>query len=372
MAYLREYTVRGKKLTFPMFCPDATRGVIRSIDSHDLAATGTEGIIVNTYHLMSEPGDALIEKLGGIHKLMSWNGAVISDSGGFQVLSLIYENPSFGRITDRGVRFIKGSKGNPANYDFTPEKSIQVQFALGSDILICLDDVPLANADDALVEKSVLRTIAWAARCKEEYLRQVEARGLTDETRPLLFGVIQGGGNKALREKCAKGLLEIGFDGYGFGGWPMLPEGGLDADILDFTAKLMPDHLPKYALGVGDLQSVVDCTKMGYTIFDTVLPTRDARHKRLYSFAKDPATFDISARDNFEFLYIKRGVFADDAGPISPFCDCHACKNYSRAYLRHLFSIEDSLAGRLATIHNLRTYAKLIEILRNAVRTSKA
>jgi queuine tRNA-ribosyltransferase len=367
MSYLHEYTIRGKKIRFPIFCPDATRGVLRSVDSTDIALAGIEGLIVNTYHLMSEPGEGIVQRRGGIHGFMNWHGLVISDSGGFQVLSLIYENPSFGKITDRGVSFIKGSKGNPAKYDFTPERSIEVQFSLGADILICLDDVPLANASPEMVQKSVARTVAWAKRCKEEYLRQCEARKLSDADRPLLFGVIQGGDDKTLREQCAKGLLEIGFDGYGFGGWPIDVDGNLRSEILKFTASLMPDHLPKYALGVGDPQSIVECVKMGYTIFDTVLPSRDARHKRLYNFAKDPATLDLDELGNFEFIYMNKGKYADDGGPISGFCDCYTCKNHTRAYLRHLFSIGDSLAGRLATIHNIRTYARLMEILRDRI-----
>lgn len=410
MSYLKEFAVRGKTMEFPIFFPDATRGVIRSLDSDDITNSQTPGVIVNTYHLMSEPGTTVVEAAGGIKKFMGFDGFVISDSGGFQVLSLIYKDPSFGKINDRGVTFLKGSKGKKENYPFTPEKSIQVQFALDSDIMICLDDCPPQKASREKVEVSVNRTIEWAKRCKEEFERQVAIRNkesnkkviarqvgaakqssglvgkranadigrspddrrpdshpLRDDNsnRPLLFAVIQGNDHKDLREKCAKALIEISFDGYGFGGWPMDQENNFNAEILKYTVSLMPDRLPKYALGVGMPEDIVKCVQMGYTIFDTVLPTRDARHQRLYVFTKNPNNIGFAEKsDVFGYVQIKQGKYENDPKPISKHCDCFACQNYSRAYLHHLFHIEDSSAHRLATIHNLRMYSKLTELLR--------
>ncbi len=366
MKYLNNLIIKGKKIDFPIFCPDATRGVVKSIDSQDMVGTGIEGIIVNTFHLLSQPGMSVIKEMGGIKKFMNWDGLIISDSGGFQVLSLIYQQKSYGKVTDHGVSFIRGSLGGREKYDFTPEKSIQVQFDLGTDILICLDDVPAINAKQEEVENAVRRTVEWAKRCKEEFLKQTQIRKLNKKNRRLLFGVIQGRRQPHLREKCAKALIIIGFDGYGFGGWPV-EDGKVNNPILDFTAKLMPDDKPKYALGLGNPQALVDCTKMGYQIFDCVLPTRDARHQRLYVFNKDPDKVDVLNEPNlFGFIFVSREKYTRDNRSISPFCDCYTCQNYSLGYLHHLFKIEEFTAGRLATIHNLRTYSKLIEKLKEA------
>jgi len=368
MKYLTQFGVKNKRMQFPIYLPDATRGVVRSIDAGDLKKAGVRGIVVNTYHLMSQPGTEVLESAGGIKPYMGWDGWVVSDSGGFQLLSLIYRNKSFGHVTTEGVVFHRGSSGEKKKYRFTPEKSIQVQFSIGADILICLDDCPAINARKEENKISVERTVEWAKRCKEEYLRQIEKNKVSTSNRPLLFAVIQGGDDKKSREKCAKELIKIGFDGFCFGGWPLDKQGNLKSEILSFTAALMPDNLPKFALGVGNPQAIVESFKMGYSIFDCVLPTRDARHKRLYVFSRDPEEINmLSGQETCNYLYISQEKYARDARPVSQFCDCYACKNYSRAYLHHLFKIGDPLAWRLSTIHNLRTYTKLIEALRKYV-----
>lgn len=353
-------------IKLPTFFPDATRGVIKSIDSLDLTLSGIEGIIVNTYHLYNTPGIDILKKAGGIKNFMNFNGTVISDSGGFQILSLVYQNPKLGKIEDGGVTFFQISKGGDKKTVFmSPENCIDIQFDIGSDILITLDDCPPRWKESKKDIKShINRTIMWAKRCKDEYLKQVKLRKL--KNKPLLFAVIQGGEYKDLRKYCAEQLIKIGFDGYCFGGWPMKENGEFNIDILSYTAKLMPQDSFKYALGVGDPASIIQCTKSGYNIFDCVLPTRDARHKRLYIFKKDPDNINIlNESDLFEFILINKEKYKDDFSPISNFCDCITCKNYSKAYLHHLFSIEDTLAYRLATIHNLRVYSKTIELIRN-------
>ena len=358
-------------MEFPVFFPDATKGVIRSLDSADVKNAGVTGLIVNTYHLATQPGASVIKHAGGIKQFMNWDGWIISDSGGFQLLSMIYANTSAGSITDNGVVFRRNTKQGVDQYKFSPEKSIQVQFAISSDIMVCLDDCPPAHAEPEQVEKSVARTILWAKRCKEEFARQLTIRKVDNEHRPLLFGVIQGGNNKKLREHCAHELQQIGFDGYGFGGGPLNEQGEYTNDILQFTASLMPDSLPKYALGVGNPQAIVDCCRMGYTIFDCVLPTRDARHQRLYVFSRDPEKTGLFDTGNvYEYVHIMQEKYTRDKTPVSPYCDCFTCSHYSKAYLHHLFVIEDSLAGRLATIHNLRMYTMLIEKLRTYVRST--
>lgn len=363
--YLKKAKIGGQEIQFPIYFPDATRAVVRSLDSGDLENAKVEGMVVNTYHLMSQPGTTVLESLGGVKKYMNWKGLIASDSGGWQLLSMIYKNKELGKITDDGVVFNRGTKGEKKKYQFTPEKSIQVQFAIKSDIVVCLDDCPAVKSSIEANELSVKRTIAWAKRCKEEHDRLIEIQ--KDSHRPALLAVIQGGGSVKLREECANGLLPLGFDAFGFGGWPLDEDGEVDEKIMDFTVKLMPEKLPKFALGVGNPWAIVQGFKMGYNIFDCVLPTRDARHKRLYIFRSDPETADIlNDRDIHQYIYIDREKHCRNNRPISEFCDCYTCQNYSMAYLNHLFKIEDSLAWRLASIHNLRTYTRLIELLRKS------
>ena len=365
MKYLRELLIENKKIHFPIFFPDATKAVIRSLDSLDLKETGIEGIVVNGFHLMSNPGITVLKSLGNIKYFMCWNGLVVSDSGGFQLLSIIRENKSYGSVNSDGVIFYPSSLRDRKK--LTPEKSIQFQFNIGSDILICLDDCPSINASLDENISSVNRTIEWAKRCKEEFQRQLHIRKIQNNP-PLLFAVIHGGNDKNLREKCAEELIKIGFDGFCFGGWPLNKNGEFNNELLSFTAKLMPDDLPKFALGVGNPKAIVDCFLMGYNMFDCVLPTRDARHQRLYIFPGIPEKSNILDSEKVtDFVYIADQKYIKDTRPISIFCDCYTCKNYSRAYIHHLFNINDSLAQRLATIHNLRTYARLIEVLRSSI-----
>ncbi len=346
--------IRGRSLQYPAFFPDGTRAVVRSLDSFDLKKAKVEGLIVNTYHLYKEPGDEFIRDLGGVGKFMNWDGLVVSDSGGFQIMSMIYKT-SQGRITPEGVFF--------DDEVFTPERSIQVQFNLGSDIIIVLDFFTDPKASDDEVERSVEITTEWAKRCKLEYERQVSRRKLSAKERPLLLAVIQGGRDKKMREKSAKELVEIGFDGYGFGGWIIDESGRLDLEIAKFNAELTPDDKIRFALGVGKPEDVVKCHRFGYHLFDCVLPTRDARHKRLYVFKDKLDNLDLE-EDFYEFVYPLRGKYKNKAAPIDPFCDCHTCLSSTLLYLRHLFRVNDVSAYRLSSIHNLRFYTRLIERLR--------
>jgi len=364
MKGLKSIVVKGKKIDLPVFFPDATRGVIRSLDSQDLEATHTTGLVVNTYHLLSQPGPSVLKSIGGIKNFINWNGTIISDSGGFQMFSLIQKNKSLGKIHKNGVTFHLSSKGGRRKYEISPEKCIQIQFDINPDIMICLDYFTPFKADDNLIKTSVDYTTEWAKRCKDEFEKQCNQRKLNKETRPLLFAVVQGAHNKNERERSATELEKIGFDGYGLGGWTFTEEGKIDLDIIEHIANVTPDSKPRYGLAIGDPQAVVDCVRLGYTIFDCVLPTRDARHKRLYVFKKNPKDIkDIFNETNwFEYVYPVREKYIRDDSPISEFCDCHACKNYSKAYLHHLFTIDDSLAFRLSTIHNLRMYSMLMSL----------
>jgi len=359
MARLAALETRHGTVHLPAFFPDATRAVVRTLDAGDLEACGVQGLIVNTFHLAYAPGVGLIKSQGGVHPFVGWDRPIISDSGGFQAMSMIRENARYGRISDRGITFTNVDVQGGKKLKLTPEKCIQMQFDLGTDIIMCLDDCPSPDADLDQVAEAVRRTISWARGCKDEFERECERRELS-EGRPLLFGIIQGGYGKHLRWECAEALIEIGFDGYGFGGWPLDESGALAESTLEYTARLMPDGLPKYALGVGNPAAVVRCAAWGYDLFDCVLPTRDARHRRLYCFDPGPDPFAYS------FLYIGDDRYKRDPRPVSELCDCLCCTRYSRSYVHHLFDIGDALAQRLATIHNLRFYVQLMDKLRHA------
>lgn len=360
---LNQLKIKGRDFKLPLYLPDATRAVVRSTDMEDVKRAGIKAVMVNAYHLMHNPGMSVLKKFGGLKNFMGWQGLLASDSGGFQILSMIYMNKSLGEVRDDGVIFKRQNK----KYKLTPEKSIAIQFNIGSDIMICLDDCPKGSASKEEIAGSVQRTIAWAKRCKAEYERQLASRKISQENAPLLFAVVQGGEHKDLREECAKGLLALDFSAYAFGGWPMGADGKFNFDIVRHTANLIPENYPKFALGIGKPQEIVEGFKMGYHIFDCVLPTRDARHERLYIFNEDPKKVEILKTEKIHcYLNIGEEKFVRDQRPISEFCDCHTCQNYSRAYLHHLFKIKDTAAYRLATIHNLRMYSMVIELLRKA------
>jgi len=351
---MRSLATAHGELRLPAFFPDATRGVVRTIGAEDLEACGVQGVMVNVLHLGSKPGGQLVASVGGIHAFMGWRGPIASDSGGFQAYSLATGRPKLGQVTPDGFvyRLAKGQ----GKKTLTPERCIQQQFRLGTDILFCLDHCTHPSAPDHEQRESVEHTVAWAERCKAEFGRCVEKQG-AGRPRPLLFAVVQGGADAALRRTCAERLLDIGFDGFGFGGWPIGDDGQL-VDAVGMVAKLVPEHFPKHALGIGKPENVIAAHRLGYDLFDCVIPTRDARHQRLYVFtASDTA-------DSHACVYIQDERYARDERPVEEGCDCLCCRRYSRAYLHHVFRINDPLASRLATIHNLRFYARLIARLR--------
>jgi queuine tRNA-ribosyltransferase len=365
-------------LQLPAFFPDATLGFVRCTETKDLFVTGTSGAVVNAYHLFRLHKGELIQKLGGIHRFMRLEGkTIITDSGGWQVMSLIHDNPKHGVITDEEIRFTDPT--TKEKIVFTPELSIQIQMQLNPDIMICLDNCTRPDAPIEEQEKSVDQTIQWAKRCKREFERLINIGSSVNQyigksvdqyngnekiNRPLLFGVIQGGNSKKLRKKCAEELLKIGFDGFSFGGHPVSVDGKLVDEILEYTAKLIPNEFPKYAMGVGRPEDIVKCFKWGYTMFDCVIPTREARHKKLYVWSEsDKRQENYSVGDfSYDVLYINSAL-TEDTHPIDSTCDCQACKNYTRAYILHLFQMKDPMGERLATIHNLRFYARLMEKL---------
>jgi queuine tRNA-ribosyltransferase len=356
-------------LAFPAFLPDATLGVVRATDAADLQAVGVRALVMNVFHLMQKPGSSTISALGGLHRMSGWDGPIMTDSGGFQAYSLIRQNPRAGSLSDQGIRFQPEGADRPIQ--LTPEKSIQLQMAYGADILVCLDDC--THIDDAAAEQqiSVTRTIKWARRCKDEFerlLRQHRSGSPSAElpARPLLFAVVQGGGSQQLRRECAEALLEIGFDGYGYGGWPLDAQGKLLHDLLGYTRSVIPRAFPMHALGVGHPDSVVACHTLGYQMFDSALPTRDARSGRLYAFTNNPAGANFRPRGNWwEYIYVEDKKHIKANRPISAFCDCHTCQRYSLGYMHHLHKVNDTLYFRLATIHNLRFMMRLMDVIRS-------
>jgi queuine tRNA-ribosyltransferase len=350
------------QLQLPTFLPDATRGVVRSIDSTDLENCGIQAVMMNTFHLMQRPGSSTIQALGGLHTMAGWQHPIMADSGGFQAYSLIRENAAYGQITNKGVSF--KPEGASRKFNLSPEKSVQLQISYGADVVVCLDDCTSVEYSREVQRESVARTIDWARKGKREFERIVGQKDLPKEQRPLLFAVIQGGGDRDLRKWCADALLEIGFDGFGFGGWPLDSEGALLLDIVAYTRELVPERFPMHALGVGHPSNIVDSFRVGWTLFDSSLPTRDARHGRLYVFDTPPSLSSLVG-EWFSYIYVQDKKYIKTDQPISPFCDCLCCNNYSLGYLHHLFKLGDCLYQRLSTIHNLRFMSQLMSRLRS-------
>ena len=353
---------KNGNISLPIFFPDATRAVVRSIDTSDLEGTKTLGILVNTFHLWQGLGGDVLEKFGGIGKFMDFKGGIISDSGGFQVMSVIKSGNVKGKITDEGAVFHPTKKTKKI---LTPEKSIEFQMKLKSDMVVVLDDFtdPKSNYDEAKV--SVDRTISWAKRSKDEFLKICDRKGLGKDERPYILGVTQGGKYQDLREYCTKELVKIGFDGLGYGGWPIDEKGDFDFESAKTIANNTPEDYFLYGLGVGKPEEIVKCNELGFNVFDCVLPTRDARHGRLYVYdAISMEEIDVHNPNFYKFYSPDKERYFKDDSPVSDACDCLLCKRYSKAYLAHLFRIGDFTAGRLATIHNLRFYSILMEKLR--------
>jgi queuine tRNA-ribosyltransferase len=343
VSLLSELRLSDRSLPTPAFLPDATRGVVRCIDSADLRSTGIRAVCVNAFHLSRAPGIDTLAELGGIRPFARLDAAVFSDSGGFQVLSLAEQREWSVSVARKGIRFKK--KGEKDDRLLTPEKSIQHQWKLGGDGMVALDFCAHPSAPRAEHETSVAHTIDWAQRSAEEYARWRDSTGRA----PLLFGVVQGGPHDDLRRRCLDALLECGFTAFGFGGWPIGDEGEL-VDAVFRVAEMVPEGAPLWGLGIGRPDSVRACVRAGYSLFDCTLPTRDARRGRAFRFGAE-------AR-GFEYVYVDDDVHRRVDGPLDPSCDASCCRDHSLALLRHLREVEEPLADRLLTIHNLRFFAR--------------
>lgn len=346
------------ELRLPAFFPDATRGVVRSLDSHDLEDCGVQGLMVNVFHLTLRPGTKTIASLEGMHRFMNWRRPLAIDSGGFQIYSLIKHNPDLGSVTPKGFVYRRDKGGK--KQVLTPEKCIRNQFQMGGDILFCLDYCTHPDAPGEVQEESVKLTVEWARKCRKEFDSLLAQKRVPPDRRPLLFAVVQGGEDSSLRRRCAEDLLEIGFDGYGYGGWPIVENQRL-SDSVGEVARLIPSEFPRFALGIGKPENLVRAFSLGYDLFDCVIPTRDARHMRLYVFNETSGQGVLSGEDFYRCVYMQDESMRRESMPVEECCDCLCCRHYSRAYVHHLFRTGDSLASRLATIHNLRFYRRLID-----------
>lgn len=333
----------------PAFFPDATRGAVRGVTSEDLSAAGVEGLMVNAFHLSASPGVSVVAVLGGIHRFTGFDGCIVSDSGGFQIYSLITRSKSLGRVGRKGFTYRRGSR----RHELTPRKAVQRQWRLGADILFCLDHCTHPEDSAEAQRVSVENTVAWAAECRDEMDRLQSEAGPGVDRR--LYAVVQGGGDPGLRRRCVEELQAIGFDGYGYGGWPVRRDGTLEDSVYQ-VAELVGGTAPLHALGVGSPANLVRAARAGYSSFDCVMPTRDARHGRLF--------VGISSLPEYSSINIKDERFVRADTPVEEGCDCECCRRHSAGYLHHLFEIGDPSGTRLAVIHNLRFYLRLMAWIR--------
>lgn len=326
----------------PVFMPVGTRATVKAMNNDELKSIGSQIILSNTYHLYLKPGQEIIRKADGLHKFMNWDRPILTDSGGFQVFSLSKTR----KITEEGVQFrshIDGSK-----HFISPEKSMEIQNDLGSDIMMAFDECVPYPASYEYTEDSMKRTLRWLKRCKDYYKN-------TDKQN--LFGIIQGGMYKDLREYSAKNTIDFDLPGYAIGGLSVGEPRDLMIDLLDFTTDFMPENKPRYLMGVGTPDYLFEAVEHGVDMCDCVLPTRIARNgTALTSKGK---------------LVVKNAKYKDDFSALDDNCDCYACKNHTRAYIRHLLNVDEILGARLLSIHNLRFLIKLMENIRKSIEEDR-
>ncbi|MBJ94353.1 MAG: tRNA guanosine(34) transglycosylase Tgt [Rickettsiales bacterium] len=323
----------------PAFMPVGTYGVVKGLAQDDLRALGADIVLSNTFHLVCRPGSEMIRELGGLHRFMGWDGPILTDSGGFQVFSLA----AMREMDDDGVSFRNPHGGQLIR--LSPESTVQHQIALGVDIAMVLDDCAALPADRDTLIAAMNRTLQWAQRSL--------AVPRNPERGPALFGIVQGGLELDLRQECLERLIELDFNGYAVGGLSVGEAADDMYSVVRFTAPRLPSNKPRYLMGVGYPEDIIEAVAAGIDMFDCVLPTRNARNGNLFTSAGR--------------LVLKNSRWRRDQRPLDEDCDCFTCKNFSRAYLRHLFVIKDSLAPRLLSIHNLHYYQRLMERVRSSI-----
>lgn len=371
-ARLTRLTTSHGKIVGPFFMPIATKAAVKNLTTQELEDLGAQIILSNTYHLMLTPGEKLIKKTGSLHKFMDWSGPILTDSGGFQVFSL----SKLRKVTEKGVTFADPASGK--KYLLTPETSIKIQQDLGVDIMMAFDDVIGYPASKKKVKESMERTTRWAKKCKTQSVKRKTKKSL-------LFGIIQGGIYKDLRLQSVKELVELDFDGYAVGGIAVGEPRGKMKDILNWVVPNLPKNKPRYLMGLGRPEEIVQAVKQGIDCFDCVIPTREARHGRLYLWMNNqrrgvsaPPSRSGTGRSGtearpklmgkfYKTINITNAKFAKDLSPINQV----DLKQYSKAYLHHLFRTNEPLGMRLATLNNLSFYFTLMAEIRKAVRMGK-
>lgn len=356
-------TAHGE-INTPVFMPVGTVGAVKSVAPWELRELGAEIILGNTYHLYLRPGEKLIEEFGGLAKFNRWEGPILTDSGGFQVFSLgagktTKSGESLVKISEYGVEFKSHLDGK--KHYFTPEKVVDIQIALGSDIIMPLDVCPPSKAKKAEVERAVNLSIKWLKRSKEHL--ELKAKSL-----PALFGIVQGGIYSDLRERCAKEMIELDLPGYAIGGLAVGESQGEMLEIVSLCDKLLPKDKPRYLMGIGTPDDIEKATRLGVDMFDCVLPTRLARHGTAYKLKAKSLKFKAAKGGIFEEINLLKSKNKDSKEVIDANCQCPACKNgFSRAYLHHLIKEREILGIRLLTLHNLHTYLRLMDNIRKTV-----
>ncbi len=351
----------------PVFMPIATAGTVKTLLPTEVRALGADVILANTYHLLLRPGEEVLRALGGIRPMMGWEGPLLTDSGGYQVFSLAKLNAT----DEDGVTFQSHLDGSIIR--LTPERSMEIQDAIGSSIRMQFDDVAAGDSSRERYQDAMERSLRWAARSKDAFMH-----GVHEDPRPLLFGIVQGGTHEDLREQSLRGLVDIGFDGYAIGGLSVGEKREDAFRIVRALAEKMPSDAPRYFMGGGMPEEIVFYVSVGVDMFDCVLPTRNARHGTLFTWTRDPAE---AVRDAFALaqqgatdvdianalytkVHIENEQFARDASPIDRWSDAETSRTFSRAYLRHMFRVRETLALRLATAQNVGFYLRMMKELR--------
>ncbi len=340
------YTPHGE-VELPNFMPVASQGTVKTLPPKDLKEIGVQIIVSNTYHLHLRPGEDLINKMGGLHKFMNFEGVILTDSGGFQVFSL----SELREVKEEGVEFKSHIDGK--KIFFTPEKVVEIQLKLGSDILMVLDECPSYPSDKAYAEKSLDLTLKWAERSYKYFKNAI----LKEENPPLIFAISQGSTYLDLRKKGIEEILKYEFDGYAIGGLAVGEPTEVREEIILNIIDLFPEDKPRYIMGVGYPEDIFFCIEHGIDLFDCVLPTRNARTGLVFTSQGK--------------IRIKNSIFADDENPLDPECDCYVCKNFTRAYIRHLFNAEEYLALYLASYHSVYFYINLMKKIRKSIKEDR-
>ena len=335
-----QFTTAHGVIETPAFMPVGTQATVKAMDPQEVGDMGYRLILANTYHLFLRPGHETIKRLGGLHKFMAWPGAILTDSGGFQVFSL----KGLCQVSDEGVRFASHLDG--ARSMITPELCVRIQEDMGVDIIMALDQMAFPDDGPEKVAKALERTTHWAERCLSARTREDSA----------MFGIVQGGFDPHLRRESAHKLVALGFDGYAIGGLSVGESKQTMRAMIEATAPALPMNKPRYLMGVGTPDDLVVAASMGVDMFDCVMPTRNARNGSLFTSGGK--------------VNIRNASHAEDEGPLDPECHCPTCQRFSRAYLRHIFMAGEILAMRLLTMHNLAFYARRMEMIKDAIRNN--